>query len=958
MKRLKKVLALTLASAMVLSSMSISFAAEPTLYKEAKIAYGVEADALYELGLLEGYSSTEKELGLADELTREAAMKLMAVVFGWDVDMDATSEFEDVSTWAQAYVAAAVAKGVTNGIGEGQFGGTAQATGKQLTTWFLRELGYDQAEAYEKAAELGMEAGIITLAEALKLSENVLRADLAGVAYKTLTTTPVGEDATVIEKLIEANVVEADKAEDLGLIKAELPEVLAIEEINVLNLIQLEVVFNTVVDKETAEDEDNYSLTDVKDGDVKVANAELLEDGKTVILTLDKAAAQQDEVDVTVENVQDLAENKLAETTVEDIEFIDMTIPTVVDAEVVGNDTIKITFSEPVKEATAGKLNKKGFEVNGGKLYIKEVRLQNNNTEALVELYSDLKEGETTIEVDATTVDYAGFGVVKETLTVSVVEDEDAPVVVGYEDATPNGVTLIWSEDIELKDGDKANFYHTNSKNEVNDNIVVADIDGNKLELDFTTNNLPEGTAYLYVLKESVNDLWDNENTQEMIKIEVEIDVTAPEVEGDVTIETEDEIIIEFTEELDEETAEEEDNYTLLDSEGKEVKDIFDGFTYDNDSKKVTIDFTEKLSGEYTLVIENVEDLVGNVIEDTTLDLDVEDLTKPVVGDFSATLYNAGEEGQMVKIEFDEKMATEGKYSVLDLEKYEIAGTILADLEVDAEITLVDDGKAVEIEIASDETEDGIDLTSGGNVVVARVADAAGNYTTALTNTFVLAAQGNVLITDVKATSTKTVEITFADELVEFDAEDLVITTGSTIDVAVDNKFEIAKVETNLNEDGETVVTLTIDEDDSDIDFGLATPVYAFVVAENPVSHNIYDEALLLADNKVATDEITPELATTTVDGDDVDAVEAAEGTITLTFTEAINEDTLSILTFEVEDLTVTDIEVDGNNVILTVEDEDGNAVTAEAGTKVTQKYALADVAGNILEDVSTEVAK
>ena len=240
MKNFKKVLALVLAFAMVLSSMTISFAAEATLY-----ATQTEAEALYDLDLFEGYSKTEKDLGLEDALTREQAMKLMADVFGWNVDMDATSDFEDVSAWAQPYVAAAVAKGVTNGIGEGNFGGTVQATGKQVVAWFLRELGYE--EAYENAAQLGIDAGIITLEDALTINEKALRANLTKVAYNTLKATPVGEDTTIIAKLIEAEKVDADKATELGLVEVAVPEVLAVEEINVLNLIQVEVIFNGVV---------------------------------------------------------------------------------------------------------------------------------------------------------------------------------------------------------------------------------------------------------------------------------------------------------------------------------------------------------------------------------------------------------------------------------------------------------------------------------------------------------------------------------------------------------------------------------------------------------------------------------------------------------------------------------------------------------------------------------------
>ena len=970
MKNFKKVLALVLAFAMVLSSMTISFAAEATLY-----ATQTEADALYDLGLFKGMSTTEKELNLEGELTREMAMKLMADIFGWELAGD--SEYTDVAVWAQPAVAAAVANGITNGIGEGQFGGKKQATGIEVTTWFLRALGYDQAEAYEKAAELGMEAGIIELNDALTLKDASLRGMLTKVAYNTLKSTPVGEDLTIAEKLIEAGTIDEDDALALGLVSEEVPEVLAVEEINTLNLIQIEVIFNGEVDKDSAEDVDNYSLTDIHDeeDDAEVIDAELLEDGKTVILTLKDAADQQDEVDVTVKNVEDLAENKIEETTVEDIELIDQTIPTVVDAEVVGNDTIKITFSEPVEAAElatdtkAAKLDKNGFEVNDGDIHIKEARLQNNNTEALVELYSDLKEGETTIVVDNTTLDYAGFGVIKETFTLSVVEDNEAPVVIGYEDATPNGVTLIWSEDIELKDGDEDNFYHTNSNNKVDADIVVADIDGNKLTLDFTDDNLPEGSAYVYVLKESVNDLWDNENAQEMFKVEVVIDVTAPEVDGDIDFDTEDTCIIKFTEELDEDSAEEEDNYTLLDSEGKEVKDIFDDFTYDAEDDELTINFEEDLNGDYTLVIKDVEDLVGNVIADTTIDFNVEDLTKPVAADdFTAKIYKAGLEGQMIRIDFGEKMATEGKYSVLDLENYTIDGNVLADLDIEPSITLVNDGKAVEIEITCEvEDEDGIDFDEDSVIIASRLADAAGNYTDLLSNIITLDDQGHVSIDSAVAMSTTEVKVTFTDESDKFDDEEIVITTDkSTKAKAIENKLDIDKIKTTINGDGNTVAVFTIDEDETEFDFDLATSIYAYVIDND--SENKYGEDLVIGDFKAASDEIAPELAIAILknENEEVDYVTSTTGAvagtnskITLKFTEAIKKNTISTLTFEVEKCEVTSVDTDGNDVILyVIYDGTDDYTLAPVETKVTQNYAIEDIEGNEIKEIKTEVTE
>lgn len=180
----------------------------------------------------------------------------------------------------------------------------------------------------------------------------------------------------------------------------------------------------------------------------------------------------------------------------------------------------------------------------------------------MIELYSTLKEGEITLQVKSGSDDFAGFGVVATRLTLEVVPDEEAPVVIGYEKAKRTEVTLIWSEDIEFNknfnfsvvEGNRDQFYHTNAKNPVreekkeNGKITqyAVKIDGNKMTLYFDdATKLPNGTAYVYVMKDAVKDYWDNKNSQQMIQVEVEVDNTPPSVEK-VEVKDEDKIEITF----------------------------------------------------------------------------------------------------------------------------------------------------------------------------------------------------------------------------------------------------------------------------------------------------------------------------------------------------------------------------------------------------------------------------
>lgn len=606
----------------------------------------------------------------------------------------------------------------------------------------------------------------------------------------------------------------------------------------------------------------------------------------SVVITLSDAnvATQQDTIDLTVKNVLTSDEVKIEETTFEGVSFLDMTIPSALEATVVGNDTIKVKFSEPVQSA-----DKADFEVDGGDLYIKEVQLMKKNTEANIVLYSSLEEGTVSVEVKSTIEDYADYNMTPATFEVEVEEDSEAPTVVGYKNASPTGVTLIFSEDIELVSGvDEASFYHTNSKNAA-DTFDGTEIDGNELTLSFTDSELPEGTAYIYIDGESLKDLWDNENpTLIRVPIEVTIDTTKPELD-DIEVVTETEITLTFSEDIEDVDT---DNFTIL-KDGEEEEGIISSVSTNGD--EVTVLFTDALSGDYTIVVEDVEDGSGNVIDDVQKDFFVDDLTPPAFAGFVATLYNAGAEDQMVKVDFGEEMATEGKYSVLDIDKYEINGQALSELDADVTIKLVDKGQAVEIYIESltDDADNGFDLTEtagtpDGDVKITRVADAAGNYTTDLFGTVgTYQLEGSVAVSDQELISKNQVKVTFADKLVKFDGDDFLVYADANDDGDYDTNEEVAvsKVAVSENADGNTVAIFTLAEDvttDAVTDDANAYDI-GFAVT-GVASENIYGETVAQVSADV-TDAAAPKVA---------DVVYVDANTIEVYFSETIEADYLA----------------------------------------------------------------
>jgi hypothetical protein len=180
-------------------------------------------------------------------------------------------------------------------------------------------------------------------------------------------------------------------------------------------------------------------------------------------------------------------------------------------------------------------------------------------------------------------------------------------------------------------------------------------------------------------------------------------------------------------------------------------------------------------------------------------------------------------------------MAVSGSYSVVDLDKYVIydGATELINLGdwKNASIKAVDGNKAVEIKLPCDDDDA---LTEGKQfklnpqnmpkLVIARVADAAGNKMGALTKDVDIHEQGVVGVKSVELTAKDTVVITMTDKLTKFKTTDFFKRTSSTsCDSALlkvvnvggsttEDPVEITRIRHTINDDGQSVITLTLAE--------------------------------------------------------------------------------------------------------------------------------------------------
>jgi len=691
-------------------------------------------------------------------------------------------------------------------------------------------------------------------------------------------------------------------------------------------------------------------------------------------LTLASAVDNQTEGTVTVDS------DVTGEEAEFDLEFFDTTIPEVTDVSVAGKDTVKFSFSEPlaVEETDSGKWVtiedgedvKDAFAIGGGDYYIKSVDVVNNGTEINVQTYADLDEGDLDVSLDNSLEDYAGFNVVSTEQTLDVVLDEEAPEIVDYKNASPRQVTLVFNEDVQLTDDAvAADFYHTNDNNEAND----VDVDGNEVTLTFNDNNLPEGTAYVYVSGDSIVDLWGNVlETQERVELDVTVDETAPELE-ELKVTGEKSLELHMSEDVDVSDA----DLTLLDANGDEIEDAIDEVSVDSeDGSIVNVTTYDDLSGDYSLVVDGVEDLSGNDLDKVTEGFFVDDNDAPTVSGNIAKLYDVNSDQLRLVVNYPEQMAVEGQYSVDDLSKYALATVDLSSVE-GASIDVTNEGSSVEIMLPKDNIS--VDALADGEnytLEIGRVADDSGNYT-GFTNTVTVSGEGNVGLANfantttpkVWAPDTETVKAELDTRLVDFNKNDFVIkkTDGSTVTPS--------KVNTSLSSAGNTVVTFEFADgtlphdlssgrnDGTQEQWTLTTQANA----SDLDSENQYGEKLATASsfgNVTIQDQINPELDLADVDGDgdidDADITQTGVDTFSVNFTEEMNytvNDDLAASDFEV--FAGSDKLVAGSDYTVASNDQDDVleiTLTGSAGYTGTLDIAtvdaptyITDIEGNTL---------
>ncbi len=623
-------------------------------------------EAVYSAGLMQGKNTTKMIFDFNGKITVQEMAKVLVVAQKLDIPTETNNNASD---WAKGYVQAAINAGLVDAKANPK----ANATRAQLV-----EVAYDIYLSQQKPKVVSYEVKEDGKVVEFKLANNEV--------VKVTLETPLKANVAQEVKFTHNNY---EYTENVTWVVTAATK---IQGVSATNLKQVVVAFDGEVDKATAENGGNYSITGLTFESI----AQLSEDGKTVTLTIAQDSGvlnQQKEYTINVKGVKNADRSR---TFSEALKFspVDTTLPEVKEVVGLGTKAFKVVFSEPVQQSTV--VSTANFQVDG-KAVNGYVTYQYPN---IAIISTDLAVGNHELTV-RNVKDYAGFTILPATQSFTVAEDKTAPEVVKATTYDLSSATIEFNEPIKSV----SKVYHTSSGK-----TGKATIRDNKVYVDFGTNKLSLAETTIYL--EGVTD-YSNNSANRDVKVTPELDTERPTVVG-VSAEVNGnnhEFTIEFSEEVDPGDVENTANYVLKDKDGKAV--VGKGFTTkgnpvnkpvivaNSQNKKVKITSIGQLaSGVYTLEISNIRDraAIGNAMLPYSTTIDLGDVERPQV---LATSYyevthpgnDASFAGLDIIVHYSKPMAQDGAGSVLEANKYnfnaDATSSVYNPLPVDTQVTAI-----------------------------------------------------------------------------------------------------------------------------------------------------------------------------------------------------------------------------------------------------------------------------
>ncbi len=534
-----------------------------------------------------------------------------------------------------------------------------------------------------------------------------------------------------------------------------VPATPSVSSVSAINLNQIKVMFNVVVDKDTAENEANYLVGGsalVSGTDIAVLQA----DKQTVLITLNAPQAQYAKTWVTVNKAILTADLLQTAPKIEqEVVFTDTTVPTVASVTASGNTKVTVKFSEPLKLLAAG-ADASNFKINDQSVVnygyisaaLKNATLGNYADGIELTFGTTLPVGANTLTVPAgsgaSLVDAAGFMVTKTTMNFNVDTVTNAPKVTGI--TGMNNGTVYVTFDRAMKDSAATDGALNLSNYDIGDgatNPTAASFKSGTsntvVKLTFASGKVVLGGNILVLDKDMV-DTYGNEidGTNDVRVSYVATEDTVKPTVTTVTLTSSTVIRVKFSETVNYLYAQNLANFKLKDSAGTNISARMTGIvakpTVNTNSDTFDITLTPGLEGSnYSLTIKNVVDTAytPNAMNEFTTTISGSDTTGPV---FSVAVASTGSVYKVVAY-FNEAMDIS---TISNVANYAFTNGLaeVKALPAGTTLNMGEGNKSAEIVFPTNYT------TAAGatalNIVAIRVAnvkDVAGNILTAISTT-------------------------------------------------------------------------------------------------------------------------------------------------------------------------------------------------------------------------------
>ncbi len=357
---------------------------------------------------------------------------------------------------------------------------------------------------------------------------------------------------------------------------------------------QLIVLFNEPVEKNLAENTSNYSINQR----ITAKSAQLADDFKTV--QLQTSEHQEKLYQITINNIRDRASNPntIKSNTQKDYRYVDQFPPEIIGLDVLSENELKITFSEPITRTTAeNKANytiNEGITVLGAVLESDSLHVKLTTTSHEEKVYtlrvSQIRDCAKTPNVIAQNTQYQYEYI-----------DRISPAITNVIAPAPNQVRIIFTEPVEKVSAETIANYSIMS----DVSVIEATLSDDPKIVDLRTTAHEEGSYQLTVSKvkdmaNSPNLIEDNSIFQYQF-----VDRRAPEL-VDVKAISDTSIDVYFSKPVEQASAEETANYQI----NKNIQ--VNSAHLSEDWMVVRLITTKHEEGAYSLSVSNIRDRANN----------------------------------------------------------------------------------------------------------------------------------------------------------------------------------------------------------------------------------------------------------------------------------------------------------------------------------------------------------